>query len=709
MNPRSCDLGLKLLPAVRPLLWYGLGVYAVLGQGLPAIGRLALALGLALAFWWPAPASQRRWLWLLAAGSLQGFLPLWSLPGSYLRQLPVPECHFHLRGEVVEVLAPDRLELALEEGAAGSQPLNSCRGRILLVHDPAQAFSAGERLEADGALLVPAPAEFPGGYSEALALAQAGIRHRLEAVRIRSLGPAPVFHWRLWRERWKRWLELRLRQRVQDPELASILAAMTLGTHLEITPETRKTFLLSGSIHILSISGLHIGALAVMLLWLFRGACLPWRQAHWMAIAGVGAYVLLSGASAPAVRSWLMAGAWSVGRIHYRCHSSFNSVAAAALLMLAANPWLLFDNGFQFSFVTVATLVFAWDFLDQAWEVCQERRLWIPGRYRPSGRFRRWAFMLGGTAAGAWMAGIGLTAWYNQMFLPGSPAVNLLVPPLSAPLLGGAFLKILLADIPLVDGILAAALARTLEALVAVCELGSRQLPVVFLASPPLMLAMGYYAALAGLAIARRRRWFVAGLLACGAAVCWPPAAPHPGSAWLVSGGEGRTPAFCVAGPGGDHLAILPPDAVMARRLRQALAAAGLAPPAASMLSGGRDGRVPAALLPAGGADAPGALFGLPSGRSGNWRLSQQGGRIRSWRWRHGDGLAVECRQSPSGIWTLEIGSLHLEQRPGPIPGHQFSQPQPAATDARRQEAPQSGSAAPADRMAHPVRPIPAS
>lgn len=141
-----------------------------------------------------------------------------------------------------------------------------------------------------------------------------------------------------------------------DPRRHGLAVAILLGTQGTLTRQQTEAFFRTGTVHVLSISGLHVGILA----W----ALLAAARAHWLprgvALAGVallvGGYAALTEGHAPVVRAAVLVHVVCLSWWTHRRPAAFNSLAAAAIVVLARNPTDLFQTGAQLSFVAVATL-----------------------------------------------------------------------------------------------------------------------------------------------------------------------------------------------------------------------------------------------------------------------------------------------------------------------------------------------------------------
>jgi len=138
-----------------------------------------------------------------------------------------------------------------------------------------------------------------------------------------------------------------------------LLAGVVLGDRrrLEGTP-AETDFRTTGLTHLVAVSGSHLVVVAAVAGWLLTmmgtGRCV--RSG---AIGGiVGAYVVLSGVQASAVRAWFMAIAASTAWLSGRRADGGASLAVAIVCVLVGSPANAFDLGFQLSVAAVAGLVF---------------------------------------------------------------------------------------------------------------------------------------------------------------------------------------------------------------------------------------------------------------------------------------------------------------------------------------------------------------
>ena len=141
----------------------------------------------------------------------------------------------------------------------------------------------------------------------------------------------------------------------------AVLSALTVGYKEGLSEEIREGFSVSGSSHVLALSGLHIGFLYA-LLWF----CLRWLPGRWRAmavlrtlliIAFLWGFAFFTGLSASVVRSVFMFSLFALSGLSRRKNFSLNTLFAVAFFMLLCRPVWLFDVGFQLSFCAVTAIL----------------------------------------------------------------------------------------------------------------------------------------------------------------------------------------------------------------------------------------------------------------------------------------------------------------------------------------------------------------
>lgn len=160
-------------------------------------------------------------------------------------------------------------------------------------------------------------------------------------------------------QNWRSRLSQRYAHSFSGDTLA-VIAAMTIGDKQWLHREVRQWFALSGTSHLLALSGLHLGILYSLYQWLLLRHCRTRRGKAIATIVGIlllWGYALLAGLPLSLVRASTMFTLASMANLLRRDVFSLNNLAFAALLLLLFSPTALFDVGFQLSCLSVASIL----------------------------------------------------------------------------------------------------------------------------------------------------------------------------------------------------------------------------------------------------------------------------------------------------------------------------------------------------------------
>ena len=149
----------------------------------------------------------------------------------------------------------------------------------------------------------------------------------------------------------------RLLWRYIDDRQSELAAAVLLGAREWIDNERAETFMKTGTIHLLAISGFHVGIVAWVLHLALRLVLVPQQRALLIVVLAAVAYTVLSGARPPAIRATILVVVFCGAQYFGRRPQAFNSLAAAGLVVLALNPADLFKTGVHLSFLAVAGIL----------------------------------------------------------------------------------------------------------------------------------------------------------------------------------------------------------------------------------------------------------------------------------------------------------------------------------------------------------------
>lgn len=216
-------------------------------------------------------------------------------------------------------------------------------------------------------------------------------------------------------------------------EELAIVQALWLGQRREISPETYENFVDAGVVHILAVSGLHVGLLLLILNFLFSplDASRPGKFLKvLLVLLLLWAYALMAGFSPSVVRAVSMFSFVAVGLQLKRQTSVLNSLFLSLMLLLLARPQWLFEVGFQLSYLAVFAIV-----------LLQPR---IAPLFHPRNRILKYLWSLLTVTLAAQIGVMPLSLFYFHQF-PGLFFLsNLLILPLLGILMGFGILVICL-------------------------------------------------------------------------------------------------------------------------------------------------------------------------------------------------------------------------------------------------------------------------
>lgn len=139
-----------------------------------------------------------------------------------------------------------------------------------------------------------------------------------------------------------------------------LLAALVFGNKSYLQQDTKQEFSTAGAMHILAVSGLHVGIIALILLHII--GFIPFRNTailkSIMCCLGIWAYACITGLSPSVSRAACMFSLVCVSHILNRRVSVYNTLAAAACCMLIIEPRVLFEVGFQLSYAAVLGIIY---------------------------------------------------------------------------------------------------------------------------------------------------------------------------------------------------------------------------------------------------------------------------------------------------------------------------------------------------------------
>ncbi len=230
----------------------------------------------------------------------------------------------------------------------------------------------------------------------------------------------------------------------KEREVRGIAAALLIGYRGDLEKPLLQEYSDAGVVHVIAISGLHLGLIYVVLVRVFMrmkflNKYIPLRC--WCILALLWLFSLLTGGSASVLRSAVMFSFILIGETYFKKAGTWNVIAASAFVLLVYDPMLLFDAGFLLSYSAVAGIV--------AWQKSLYHLVFVKNR------FLREVWNMASVTIAAQIAAFPLCIYYFHQFPNLFLLTNLIVVPLSTIILFGEVFLLMLSFVPFVNDALA--------------------------------------------------------------------------------------------------------------------------------------------------------------------------------------------------------------------------------------------------------------
>ena len=233
-----------------------------------------------------------------------------------------------------------------------------------------------------------------------------------------------------------------LNQVIHQSREQQIAQALLLGIKDYLDQEVKTAYASVGAMHVLAVSGLHVGIIYLILLALLKPLRLLPYGSYFifiLLITGIWLYALLTGFSPSVMRAATMFSVVSLKEISIRRANIYNSLGLAAIVILLIRPDYLFAVGFQLSFIAVFGIVHLYPIIHGLWQ--------------PSNWVLQKVWTLSGISLAAQLATFPLSMYYFNQFPVYFLVSNLVVIP-------GAFVLLLLGLFTIVLGFISTSMAQ---------------------------------------------------------------------------------------------------------------------------------------------------------------------------------------------------------------------------------------------------------
>ncbi|KAA0993217.1 ComEC/Rec2 family competence protein [Dyadobacter aurulentus] len=281
----------------------------------------------------------------------------------------------------------------------------------VLINIPADADEIpkpGDLLIVKGRLERPMPANNPEQFDYRKYLRNKGI------LWTDQLGPGvfDVYHFakkdapaRFWLTDISDWADSSFRENLADDRSYGLVKAMLLGRRDDLHAEQTDDYIASGSVHILSVSGMHVAIIFLMITTIL-GWLKKWRGGKVLYVSVVALllvfYALATGFSPSVQRATIMCIVFVLAEVSGRKQLSMNTLGISALLILLFDPAALFDVGFQLSYLAMTGIFL---FYNPIYAI-----------FKPSNRIIRFIWQISALAFAAQLTTFPLSIFYFHQF-----------------------------------------------------------------------------------------------------------------------------------------------------------------------------------------------------------------------------------------------------------------------------------------------------
>ena len=187
-------------------------------------------------------------------------------------------------------------------------------------------------------------------------------------------GGSPLFNFAF--QQRKKFLEI-LKKYLPDSESFSVGSALILGYKDEMDDEVRDAYAKTGAMHVLAVSGLHVGLIFLIIGFIFdnivrfKSKKIKYLRGT-ICLLGIWIFALLTGMSPSVLRASTMFSIIIFGNMTDRFGGIYNSLAVSAFVLLFWNPLYIMSVGFQLSYLAVTGIVYFQPKI-YTWYICENK------------------------------------------------------------------------------------------------------------------------------------------------------------------------------------------------------------------------------------------------------------------------------------------------------------------------------------------------
>jgi competence protein ComEC len=204
----------------------------------------------------------------------------------------------------------------------------------------------------------------PGGFQADEYNETKGVFHQMSLTSkdFRKMGTDSSIWLRKTVLKWRDQLLHQLQQALpSDKKVIGIAEALLIGYQEDLDPELMQAYSRTGVVHIIAISGLHVGIIYAVLWWILGN--IPFMHKRtWIKCLSIliflWIFTLVSGASPSVLRSTVMFSVLLIGKPFDKKLNAFSALLLSAFILLVYDPYLLWNLGFQLSYIAVTGILF---------------------------------------------------------------------------------------------------------------------------------------------------------------------------------------------------------------------------------------------------------------------------------------------------------------------------------------------------------------
>jgi competence protein ComEC len=366
-----------------------------------------------------------------------------------------------------------------------------------------------DRVVMSGKISLPPKNMNPAGRDFRIMNYRTGIRARFSSSKndifgITSAGKGPITASRRFLSTLRRSSEIKLKKHLSGPAFGAA-GSVLLGIRSGVDEKTRDALIRTGTMHILAVSGLHVGIAAFIFLGIFRAVGVSRGWSHMLTSLGILGFAAFTGCSPSSLRAAVMGCLLLLSCSVSRKPDIVNALALSAFIITFAYPGQFFRPGFVLSYLAVISIVVLTPLTGHFLGISEKQK-----SVRVTEKVRSYLLTAISVSLAVFIGAMPLIAAYFNIITPSSVAANIIAVPALFLMVVLSAIVAILPEAPFLNFFIEVS-ASIMNGVVSILirTLGFiASFPGAFIRVAPSGSAFmaGFYAALAAAAIAFKRR-----------------------------------------------------------------------------------------------------------------------------------------------------------------------------------------------------------